>query len=114
MPGGRIIVKLPDDQFLGQPRSRSVRLERTRPRSIMVNRYGRRFANEAADYNSLGGAFHQFDPGRFEYPNLPAWMVFDQTHLDEYGFLGVSAGDPMPGLVQPLERPVRTRDEGRN
>jgi hypothetical protein len=62
-----------------------------------VNRYGRRFANEAADYNSLGGAFHQFDPGRFEYPNLPAWMIFDQTHLEQYGFLGVSAGDPVPG-----------------
>ncbi len=90
------VVKLPDDLYDGHERSRSVRLERTRPRSIMVNRYGRRFANEAADYNSLGGPFHQFDATRFEYPNMPAWIVFDQAHLDAYGFLGVNPGEAVP------------------
>lgn len=90
------VVKLPDDVYEGRPRNRSVRLERSRPRSIIVNRYGRRFANEAADYNSLGGPFHQFDATRFEYPNMPAWIVFDQAHLDAYGFLGVEPGDPVP------------------
>jgi hypothetical protein len=62
----------------------------------MVNRRGRRFANEAADYNSLGGAFHQFDATRFEYANVPAWIVFDGAHLAEYGFLGVEPGGPVP------------------
>ncbi len=90
------IVQLPGDRYEGHVRSRSVRLERTRPGSIIVNRYGRRFANEAADYNSLGGAFHQFDPRRFEYPNIPAWMVFDRAHLERYGFLGRTAGDELP------------------
>lgn len=97
-----VIVKLPDDEFAGHERSRSVRLERSRPRSITVNRYGRRFANEAGDYNSLGGAFHEFDPGRFEYPNLPAWVVFDHTHLATYGFLGVEAGqEDVPAWFHP-------------
>lgn len=90
------VVQIPGDTFAGQQRSRSVRLERTRPRSIMVNRYGRRFANEAADYNSLGGPLHHFDANRFEYPNIPAWIVVDQTHLETYGFLGVAAGDEIP------------------
>ncbi|MCC5577491.1 FAD-dependent oxidoreductase [Microtetraspora sp. AC03309] len=90
------IVQIPGDTLGGHQRNRSVRLERTRPRSIMVNRHGRRFANEAGDYHSLGGAFHQFDPARFEYPNLPAWIVFDHEHLTRYGFLGVAAGDPVP------------------
>ncbi|WP_238010597.1 FAD-dependent oxidoreductase [Dactylosporangium sp. AC04546] len=90
------IVRIPGDTHGGRQRHRSVRLERTRPRSIMVNRHGRRFANEAGDYHSLGGAFHQFDPARFEYPNLPAWIVFDREHLVRYGFLGVSAGDAVP------------------
>jgi 3-oxosteroid 1-dehydrogenase len=90
------IIKLPGDTYEGRERSRSVRLERTRPRSIMVNRFGRRFANEAADYNSLGGAFHQFDANSFEYVNLPAWIVFDRMHLDTYGFLGVQPGDEVP------------------
>lgn len=90
------IVRIPGDTFGGQQRHRSVRLERTRPRTIMVNRHGHRFANEASDYHSLGGAFHQFDPARFEYPNLPAWIVFDHTHLARYGFLGVTTEDPVP------------------
>jgi succinate dehydrogenase/fumarate reductase flavoprotein subunit len=90
------VVQIPGDTFGGKQRSRSVRLERTRPRSIMVNRYGKRFANEAADYNSLGGPLHHFDANRFEYPNLPAWIVVDRTHLETYGFLGIGADDEIP------------------
>ncbi|HEU4360532.1 MAG TPA: FAD-binding protein, partial [Mycobacterium sp.] len=73
----------------------SVRLERTRPRSIIVNRAGRRFVNEACDYNSMAGAFHYLDP-RGGYVNDPAWIVFDSQHLHRYGFLGVAPGDPVP------------------
>ena len=29
------------------------------PRSIIMNRKGRRFPNEAVSYNAVGGAFHQ-------------------------------------------------------
>jgi succinate dehydrogenase/fumarate reductase flavoprotein subunit len=90
------VVKLPGDVFEGKERSRSVRLERSRPRSIIVNREGSRFGNEATDYNSLGGAFHEFDPNQFRYPNLPAWLIFDQGHLDAYEFLGVEAGGEAP------------------
>jgi succinate dehydrogenase/fumarate reductase flavoprotein subunit len=95
------VVRLPGDVFEGHQRNRSVRLERTRPRSIIVNRRGRRFANEAADYNSLGGAFHEFDVNRFEYSNIPAWIVFDHRHLQDYGFLGVSAEDVIPVWFHP-------------
>jgi succinate dehydrogenase/fumarate reductase flavoprotein subunit len=97
------IIKLPGDVFEGHERSRSVRLERTRPRSIMVNRQGRRFANEAADYNSLGGAFHHFDPNSFDYVNIPAWIVFDHAHLETYGFLGVSGADEIPEWFHPSQ-----------
>ena len=53
--------------------------QRTLPHSIMVNRRGRRFTNEAANYNAFGAAFHVEDVSRFEYANLPCWLVFDQT-----------------------------------
>lgn len=90
------VIQIPGDTHDGHVRSRSVRLERTRPRSIMVNRDGRRFVNEASDYNSMGGAFHQLDVTRFEYGNNPAWLVVDQGHLDRYGFLSVPpGGDPL-------------------
>ena len=82
------IIQIPGDTFDGHPRSRSVRLERTRPRSIIVNRAGKRFLNEAGEYNSMAGPFHHLDP-RFGYVNDPAWIVFDSLHLKQYGFLGV-------------------------
>jgi succinate dehydrogenase/fumarate reductase flavoprotein subunit len=89
------IVRIPGDTIDGKPRSRSVRLERTRPRSIMVNRAGRRFVNEAGEYNSMAGAFHYLDP-KHGYANDPAWIVFDSLHLKRYGFLGVEPDDPVP------------------
>ncbi|MBZ4557456.1 FAD-dependent oxidoreductase [Mycobacterium avium subsp. hominissuis] len=89
------IVQIPGDTIDGKPRSRSVRLERTRPRSIIVNAAGRRFVNEASDYNSMAGAFHYLDP-RGGYVNDRGWMVFDSVHLQRYGFLGVEPGQPVP------------------
>jgi 3-oxosteroid 1-dehydrogenase len=89
------VVRIPGDTIDGEQRSRSVRLERTRPRSIIVNRAGRRFVNEACDYNSMAGAFHYLDP-RNGYVNDPAWIVFDDQHLKRYGFLGVEPGEPVP------------------
>ncbi|MFD4356905.1 FAD-dependent oxidoreductase [Nocardia sp. NPDC058518] len=89
------VVQIPGDTIEGHPRSRSVRLERTRPRSIMVNRHGRRFVNEASEYNSMAGAFHYLDP-RDGYVNDPGWIVFDAEHLRRYGFLGIAPGEPVP------------------
>jgi succinate dehydrogenase/fumarate reductase flavoprotein subunit len=65
-----------------------INADRTRPRSIMVNRDGRRFTNEAANYNAFGGAFRQEDTFRFEYANLPCWLIFDQEYLRRYGTIG--------------------------
>ena len=45
--------------------------ERARPGAILVNRAGRRFVNEAANYNALGKALHAFDAGSHGYANLP-------------------------------------------
>lgn len=89
------IVQIPGDTLGGKPRSRSVRLERTRPRSIIVNRAGKRFLNEAGEYNSMAGPFHHLDP-RAGYLNDPAWIVFDAQHLKRYGFLGIDPNGPAP------------------
>jgi 3-oxosteroid 1-dehydrogenase len=100
------VVETPGDEFLGEQRSRLVLRERTLPRSIMVNRDGRRFTNEAANYNALGGAFHTFDPTTFDYRNLPCWLVFDQGYLDAYGFDGRPAGAPPPAWVHRADDPA--------
>jgi 3-oxosteroid 1-dehydrogenase len=75
--------------------------DRTRPRSIMVNGSGRRFTNEAASYNAIGGAFHQEDVNAFGYANLPAWLIFDHTYLIQYGSIARPyAGQAPPWLVE--------------
>jgi succinate dehydrogenase/fumarate reductase flavoprotein subunit len=75
--------------------------QRTLPHSIMVNKRGRRFTNEAANYNAFGGAFHVEDVSRFEYANLPCWLVFDQNYADKYGFRVASGveGKGVPAWV---------------
>jgi succinate dehydrogenase/fumarate reductase flavoprotein subunit len=100
------IVQIPGDTIDGHQRSRSVRLERTRPRSIIVNRFGKRFLNEAGEYNSMAGPFHHLDP-RHGYLNDPAWIVFDSLHLKRYGFLGIEPD----GVVPDWYCPSRDLDE---
>jgi 3-oxosteroid 1-dehydrogenase len=72
----------------GQMAAWQVNGERTRPHCIMVNRRGRRFTNEAANYNALGAAFHVIDVSSFDYVNHPAWMIFDRHYLTRYGLAG--------------------------
>ncbi|MFV0318097.1 MAG: FAD-dependent oxidoreductase [Microthrixaceae bacterium] len=82
----------------GQVTYLSVR-DRAVPGSIVVNRDGRRFVNEAASYNAQGAAFHELDAATMEYPNIPAYMVFDQAVVDRIGMLGLPPGSEMPGWV---------------
>jgi 3-oxosteroid 1-dehydrogenase len=62
--------------------------ERTFPGSIMVNRAGQRFTNEAANYNAFGAAFHVQDTGSCSFVNLPCWVIFNQKFYAKYGFAG--------------------------
>jgi 3-oxosteroid 1-dehydrogenase len=70
--------------------------ERTCPGSIMVNRSGRRFVNEAVNYNALGFALHNFDPDTYEYPNLPYWLIFDSRYIERYRMFTSRPGEPAP------------------
>src|SRR6202011_1058715 len=83
----------------GQMAAWQVNGERTRPHRIMVNRRGRRFTNEAANYNALGAAFHVIDVSSFEYINHPAWMIFDHHYLVRYGLAGFKGESPTPGWM---------------
>jgi 3-oxosteroid 1-dehydrogenase len=70
--------------------------ERTCPGSIMVNRSGRRFVNEAVNYNALGFALHNFDPCTYEFTNLPYWLIFDSTYIKKYRMFTSRPGEPVP------------------
>jgi succinate dehydrogenase/fumarate reductase flavoprotein subunit len=90
------VVKVPGEMQYGYESVRLILLERTRPHSFMVNRYGIRFTNEAGNYNAMGGVFHAFDPQKFEYPNNPSWLIFDHKHKTLYDVAGCPAGDRVP------------------
>lgn len=93
------VCTLPGRQTYGAQAVSLVHRERTAPRSIMVNQRGQRFTNEAANYNALGGAFHQLDPGTFTFANHPCWLVFDAEHVRRYGCFGAPPGGPPPEWV---------------
>lgn len=71
--------------------------ERARPGAILVNRAGKRFVNEAANYNAMGKAVIAFDAGRHEYANLPYWLIVDQRYKDKYPlFTSMPGSDAIP------------------
>lgn len=83
----------------GQQRAMPVLIERTVPHSLLVNRKAERFCNEAANYSALAGAFHQFDPQSYDYPNLPAWLIFDENYIERYPIGPRLPGQPVPDWV---------------
>jgi succinate dehydrogenase/fumarate reductase flavoprotein subunit len=88
----------------GEQRGQIILIERTVPHSIMVNRSGKRFCNEAANYSALGGVFHQFDPANYDYPNLPAYLIFDAQYAERYPLGTRQPGQPIPDWVMRAER----------
>lgn len=83
----------------GEQRASPVLIERTLPHSLLVNRAGKRFCNEAINYSSLAGAFHLFDPATYDYPNNPAWLVFDAQYRARYPIGPVMPFDALPDWV---------------
>ena len=98
------VIEIPGDISFGRPHATLLNRERTLPRSILVNKLGRRFTNEAANYNALGGAFHQLDATRFDYANLPCWLIFDAGYLARYGFRNVRPAGQAPAWMTRADR----------
>ena len=89
-------VVIPGEEYDGRPLYRGDFATRSLPHSIIVNRHGQRFVNEAQNYNDLMKPFFSFDPVRYERSNLPAWLILDQSHLDKY-----AVQTHMPGREAP-------------
>jgi len=78
--------------------------ERARPGAILVNRAGKRFVNEAANYNAMGKALHAFDAGTHSYANLPYWLIIDQRYKDKYPTFTSPPGGPIPPYMIQADR----------
>jgi 3-oxosteroid 1-dehydrogenase len=68
------------------------------PHTMLVNKYGLRFADETF-FQGIVPQLRSFDPVRHEYPNLPAYLVFDAQYLKKYSFANRPLGSAVPTTV---------------
>ncbi len=89
-------TEIPGEEYEGAPLSRGVITERALPHSIMVNRRGKRFVDEAQNYNEFTKALHQFDARTYEFGNVPCWLIVDGQYRSRYPLLMILPGNPDP------------------
>jgi 3-oxosteroid 1-dehydrogenase len=72
--------------------------EQSRPHTFLVNRRGRRFADDSFHSSIIGAALTRDANGEFEH--FPFFMIWDEQHRMKYG-LGATppGGEYPPGLV---------------
>jgi succinate dehydrogenase/fumarate reductase flavoprotein subunit len=128
-------VLIPGEEYDGRQLNRGDFAIRSLPHSIIVNRRGARFVNEAQNYNDLMKPFFAFEPHAYERPNLPAHLILDQAFLEKYALLTIMPGQKPPewlpradtleelaskvgidpaGLAETVTRFNRFADEGRD
>lgn len=90
---------IPGEEQDGQPLWRASLLEAGLPHTMVVNRAGRRFGDEAF-YRSLGHATNTVRAEDQTQPNFPCWLVFDSQYQAKYPFGSVLPGQEYPdGMV---------------
>jgi 3-oxosteroid 1-dehydrogenase len=68
------------------------------PHTLLVNKHGLRFADETF-FQGIVPGLRWFDPVRHEYPNLPAYLIFDAQYLKRYSFANLPVGSAVPKTV---------------
>jgi len=79
----------------GKPLWRSALPVIGQPHTIVVNRAGKRFGNEAF-YRSFYYKIDQIDGGTQTHPNFPCWVVIDSQVLEKYPFASLTPGQEWP------------------
>jgi succinate dehydrogenase/fumarate reductase flavoprotein subunit len=100
------VIRIPGEEYDGHPLSRLIVEERSKPGSIVVNRRGRRFVNEASSYDDFARSFHVFDGEAYDYANLPAYLVFDERFRGRYNVTTAMPGDAPPAWFTTGETPA--------
>jgi 3-oxosteroid 1-dehydrogenase len=65
------------------------------PHTIIVNRAGKRFANEAF-YRSIFFAIDAIDGGTQTHPNFPCWLIIDGQAREKYPLGSIMPGQDLP------------------
>ena len=93
-----------DAQAKGIGPSLSAEVEKRAAGSIVVNRYGERFCDEAGDYDSTWRSYFSWENyGELRQRNLPAFVIYDASTRRNSTIAGKRADEALPGWV--VERP---------
>jgi 3-oxosteroid 1-dehydrogenase len=84
----------------GGPAFRSASIiELCSPHTLVINRSGQRFANEAY-FQSMAPKLREFDAQKRSYVNLPCFLIFDQQYVNRFSFAGFPPGNAIPDWVE--------------
>jgi 3-oxosteroid 1-dehydrogenase len=72
---------------------------RATPGGIIVDSRGRRYANEAANYNDFGRSMHEFDPAGYTFPRVASWLIFDDERRRSAPVGPLNPSDPDPEWI---------------
>lgn len=100
-------LSVPGETLDGEPFHRLVLTERARANCYVVDSRGRRFMNEAQNYNDVGRAMQGFDATSFSFPAARSWLIFDATYRRANHLGPLRRDDPDP----PWLRRADTIDE---
>jgi len=99
-------IQIPGDLHEeGQPLYRMFNNELSKPHTLVVNKEGRRFANEAAYYD-ITDAWAHADMLTQTYPNVPSFFICDSRCRESYGLPGVRDDEEVPDWISVAETPA--------
>ncbi|MEX0407280.1 FAD-dependent oxidoreductase [Aquibium sp. LZ166] len=68
------------------------------PHTLVVNRKGRRFADETY-FQSMAPRLREYEPATHSFSNLPCYLVFDSQFQRRFSFAGNAPGAAIPDWV---------------
>jgi len=68
------------------------------PHTMVVNRQGKRFADESF-FQGIVPKLREFDALRHEFTNLPCYLIFDSQYLEKFSFANQPVGTLVPSTV---------------
>jgi len=92
-------VQIHGEEYEGRILSRGILPEKALPHCILVNGRGKRFVNEAADYNTMFKPLWAIDANTGNYANLPAFYILDEQYHEKYVFLTALPKEPYPPWI---------------
>jgi len=101
----------PNAMVPGEDRARMILVERSLPRSVIVNKRGERFVNEAAPYIDI--VYAMYEKNTPEAPSVPAYLVFDGEFRKKYPCGPVLQSSQQPDWMLPkaLKEGYLVKDE---